>query len=59
MGLEEVQDYANKLKKAEKMRDAREQVCLGPFLDSNQTDTDLHRYLFPPGTTEASDSTYL
>lgn len=30
MGLEEVQEYANKLKKAEKMREAREQVCLCP-----------------------------
>lgn len=28
MGLEEVQEYANKLKKAEKMREVREQVCL-------------------------------
>lgn len=28
MGLEEKQEYANKLKKAEKMREAREQVCL-------------------------------
>lgn len=27
MGLEEVQEYANKLKKAEKMREVREQVC--------------------------------
>lgn len=31
MGLEEVQEYANKLKKAEKMREVREQVCLWPF----------------------------
>lgn len=30
MGLEEVQEYANKLKKAEKMREAREQVCVCP-----------------------------
>lgn len=31
MGLEEVQDYANKLKKAEKMREVREQVCPLPL----------------------------
>lgn len=34
MGLEEVQEYANKLKKAEKMREVREQVCLSPFFKS-------------------------
>lgn len=31
MGLEEVQEYANKLKKAEKMREVREQVCPPPL----------------------------
>lgn len=36
MGLEEVQEYANKLKKAEKMRDVREQVCLTPFFKFKQ-----------------------
>lgn len=57
MGLEEVQEYANKLKKAEKMREVREQVCPPPSHLHDATFLGLNAVLYSHFTNKEMNHT--